>query len=128
MRVLAILTTFVVLVTTQAPSLAQEAATDQPQLLDQAQLDASSPHNAARFHKLMADTDLTERAAMIRAETLIFHGTHESVPFKEGQYSAARIPNARLVPLPTENNILLETEPAWRMLLEELDRFLPRHA
>jgi pimeloyl-ACP methyl ester carboxylesterase len=108
--------------------LVPKGTPEQHRLLDQAQLDASSPHNAARFHKLMADTDLTERAAMIRAETLIFHGTHESVPFKEGQYSAARIPNARLVPLPTENHILLETEPAWRILLEELDRFLPRHA
>jgi pimeloyl-ACP methyl ester carboxylesterase len=101
---------------------------EQHRLLDRAQLDASSPHNAARFHKLLADTDLTERAATIRAETLIFHGTHEAVPFKEGQYAAARIPNARLVPLPTENHILLENEPAWRMLLEELERFLPRHA
>ena len=101
---------------------------EQHRLLDQAQLDASSPHNAARFHKVIADTDLTERAATIRAETLIFHGTREAVPFKEGQYAAARIPNARLVPLPTENHILLESEPAWRMLLEELDRFLPARA
>jgi pimeloyl-ACP methyl ester carboxylesterase len=101
---------------------------EQHRLLDQAQLDASSPHNAARFHKLLADTDLTERAATIRAETLIFHGTREAVPFKEGQYAAARIPNARLVPLPTENHILLENEPAWHMLLEELERFLPPRA
>jgi pimeloyl-ACP methyl ester carboxylesterase len=101
---------------------------EQHRLLDQAQLDASSPHNAARFHKLIADTDLTERAATIRAETLIFHGTREAVPFKEGQYAAARIPNARLVPLPTENHLLLENEPAWSMLLEELERFLPQRA
>jgi pimeloyl-ACP methyl ester carboxylesterase len=99
---------------------------EQHRLLDQAQLDASSPHNAARFHKLLAATDLTERAAAIRADTLIFHGTREAVPFKEGQYAAARIPNARLVPLPTENHILLESEPAWRTLLEELQRFLPQ--
>jgi pimeloyl-ACP methyl ester carboxylesterase len=99
---------------------------EQHRLLDQAQLDAGSAHNAARFHNLLANADLTERAATIRAETLIFHGTHESVPFKEGQYSAARIPNARLVPLATGNHILLETEPAWRIFLEELDRFLPQ--
>jgi pimeloyl-ACP methyl ester carboxylesterase len=99
---------------------------EQHRWLDQAQLDAGSEHNAARFHKLLANADLTERVPAIRAETLIFHGTHESVPFREGQYSAARIPNARLVPLPTANHILLETEPAWRTLLEELERFLPR--
>ena len=101
---------------------------EQHRLLDQAQLDASSAQNAARFHKIMADTDLTERAAAIRAETLIFHGMREAIPFEQGKYSAARIPNARLVPLPTENHILLESEPAWRMLLEELDRFLPQRA
>jgi pimeloyl-ACP methyl ester carboxylesterase len=99
---------------------------EQHRWLDQAQLDAASEHNAARFFKLLANADLTERAATIRAETLVFHGMHESVPFKEGQYSAARIPNARLVPLPTANHILLETEPSWRTLLEELERFLPR--
>ncbi len=99
---------------------------EQLRLLDQLQLDAGSGHNAARLHNLLANTDLTPRAAKIRAATLIFHGTRESIPFSEGVHSASHIPNARLVPLPTDNHILLEDEPAWRTLLEELDRFIPR--
>jgi pimeloyl-ACP methyl ester carboxylesterase len=99
---------------------------EQLRLLDQAQLDAGSGESAVRFHNLLADTDLTSRAANIRAETLIFHGTRESVPFSEGVHAASHIPNARLIPLPTDNHILLEAEPAWRLLLDELDRFIPR--
>lgn len=99
---------------------------EQHRLLDQAQLDAGSAANAGRFHRLLADTDLTARVAAITAQTLIFHGTRETIPFSEAVYSAARIPNARLVPLPTDNHLLLEDEPSWRMLLAELERFLPR--
>jgi pimeloyl-ACP methyl ester carboxylesterase len=98
---------------------------EQHRLLDQAQLDAGSAQNAARFHNLLANTDLSRRAATIRASTLIFHGTREAVPFSEGAYAASQIPNARLVPLPTDNHILLEDEPAWHMLLDELERFIP---
>jgi pimeloyl-ACP methyl ester carboxylesterase len=101
---------------------------EQHRLLDQAQLDAGSAQNAARLHKLLADADLTRRVSRIRAETMIFHGVRETIPLSEGQYAAAHIPNARLVTLPTENHVLLETEPAWRMMLDELDRFLPRTA
>lgn len=99
---------------------------EQHRQLDQAQLDAATEDNAARFHQLLADADLTIQAEAIQADTLIFHGVRESVPITEGQYAASRIPNARLVPLPTENHILLADEPAWYMVLEELEQFIPR--
>ena len=105
--------------------LVPQGTPEQHRLLDQAQLDAGSAQNAARFHNLLANTDLSARAATIRASTLIFHGTREAVPFSAGVYAASQIPNARLVPLPTGNHILLEDEPAWHMLLDELERFIP---
>jgi pimeloyl-ACP methyl ester carboxylesterase len=97
-------------------------------LLEHAQLAAGTAESAARFHALLCDTDLTSVAASIRAKTLVFHGSREAVPFREAQHAAAHIPNARLVPLPTENHILMANEPAWGLMLEELERFLPRHA
>jgi hypothetical protein len=33
-------------------------------------------------------------------------------------------PGARLVPLESRNNILLDTEPAWQQFVEELESFL----
>jgi pimeloyl-ACP methyl ester carboxylesterase len=109
--------------------LVPRATPEQLRLLDQAQLDAGSAQSASRLHNLLANTDLTARAAKIRAATLIFHGTRESVPFDEAVHAASHIPNARLVPLPTDNHILLEDEQSWRLLLEELERFLPaRHS
>lgn len=101
---------------------------EQHALLDQAQLDAASEESAARFHRLLADTDLTDCASGVQAKTLILHGDREVVPISEGRYAASRIPNARLVPLPTENHILLSDEPAWFMLLEELEQFIPQRA
>jgi pimeloyl-ACP methyl ester carboxylesterase len=101
---------------------------EQHALLDQAQLDAGSEDSAARFHRLLADTDLTDDVERVTAKALIFHGDREAVPISEGRYAASRIPNARLVPLPTANHILLADEPAWFMLLEELEQFISLRA
>jgi len=46
------------------------------------------------------------------------------VPPEEGRILAAEIPNTRFVPLSSANHLLLADEPAWRMFLEELGRFL----
>ena len=106
--------------------LVPSGSAEQHALFDRAQLDAASEESAARFHRLLADTDLTGSAESVKAQTLIFHGDKEVVPISEGRFAASRIPNARLVPLPTENHILLADEPAWFMLLEELEQFLPQ--
>ena len=47
------------------------------------------------------------------------------IPFDEGRRVAATIPSARFVPLESRNHVLLDTVPAWRTLVEAMDRFLP---
>jgi len=46
------------------------------------------------------------------------------VPFDEGRMLAAGIPGARFVPLPSRNHLLVEDEPGWTLLLDELAEFL----
>jgi hypothetical protein len=46
------------------------------------------------------------------------------VPPEEGSILAAEIPGARFVPLSSPNHLLLADEPAWRVFIEELGRFL----
>ncbi|MDA1062407.1 MAG: hypothetical protein O2895_05830 [Chloroflexi bacterium] len=46
--------------------------------------------------------------------TLVLHSRRDqTVPFEEGRRLAAVILNARLVPLDSDNQLLLEDEPAW---------------
>jgi hypothetical protein len=46
------------------------------------------------------------------------------VPFDEGCVLAAGIPGARFVPLPSRNHLVLDNEPAWQIILNELGEFL----
>jgi pimeloyl-ACP methyl ester carboxylesterase len=46
------------------------------------------------------------------------------VPFEEGRILATAIPDARFVPLQSNNHILLESEPAWERFLAEVRAFL----
>jgi DNA-binding NarL/FixJ family response regulator len=48
-----------------------------------------------------------------------------SIPFEEGRLVASLIPGARFVSLETRNHLILESEPAWRDFLAELDGFYP---
>ena len=44
--------------------------------------------------------------------------------FEHGRLLATRIPGARLVPLDSDNHILLGDEPAWPVFVEEVRRFV----
>jgi serine/threonine protein kinase/alpha-beta hydrolase superfamily lysophospholipase len=105
--------------------LVPDGTPEQYKWMDDAQLAASSGEHAERYFKILSDVDLSEEAARITTPTLVFHGTGDTaVPFSEAQYTAARIPNARLVPLPTKNHHLLADEPAWTQFLQAMDEFV----
>lgn len=88
---------------------------------------SASPANAARLLRALHADDLGELAPRVRCPTLVMHAREDArVPFEQGRALAAAIPNARFVPLESRNHLLLEQEPAWRTLLDELDAFLPR--
>jgi pimeloyl-ACP methyl ester carboxylesterase len=61
----------------------------------------------------------------IKVPTIVFHADADRVaPAQEGRIMATGIPNARFVPLPSANHILLEEEPAWAIFRDELAAFL----
>jgi len=85
----------------------------------------TSPEVAVRLRTTSSKIDVTALAPLVRAPTLVIHGTGDSaVPFDEGRRMAARIPGARFVSLESRNHILLEHEPAWPRFLDEVERFL----
>ena len=93
--------------------------------LDELQRVSTSPENAA--HLMQADDDIDVRPLLpqVRVPTLVIHCDDDRAVLPEqGRELAASIPSARYVSLPSANHLMMEDEPAWRIFLEELGRFL----
>ncbi len=86
----------------------------------------TSPENAVRFLEAFENIDVAELAARVQCPTLIMHSRDDlRVPSSAARELAALIPDSRLVLLNSRNHILIESEPAWPVFLDELQRFLP---
>jgi pimeloyl-ACP methyl ester carboxylesterase len=89
----------------------------------------ASPEVAATLLSEMQGIDVLDEARALRLPTLILSCRGDMrVPFEEGRKLAAAIPDARFVPLESQNHVLLPTEPAWAVLHDELTRFLDEGA
>ena len=85
----------------------------------------TSPENAIKIRKACDDIDVMNLLPQVRARTLVLHSRNESVvPFEHGRMVASHIPDARLVGLDSTNHIILPQEPAWKIFVTEIDRFL----
>ena len=85
----------------------------------------TSPENAVRLRQVIDELDVSERLSMIRTPTLILHSEREMVaPLSEARFMAARIPNARFVPLDSSNHLVMQQEPAWQRATSEIQKFL----
>jgi pimeloyl-ACP methyl ester carboxylesterase len=86
---------------------------------------SASPENAARIMEACDKINVRALLPLVSVPTIVFHSDGDrAVPSDEGRILAAEIPNARFVPLSSANHLLLAHEPAWRVFLEELSRFL----
>jgi pimeloyl-ACP methyl ester carboxylesterase/DNA-binding CsgD family transcriptional regulator len=85
----------------------------------------TTPRNAARIMRVFNDIDVVELLEQVACPTLVLHASGDArVPFDESRLLAGLIPDARFVPLESENHLLLETEPAWLRWREETRAFL----
>jgi hypothetical protein len=70
-------------------------------------------------------TDSTARMAELDLPTLVLHSLGDQMPgFRYSRKLAAGIRGARLVPLPSDNHIVLADEPAWQVFLREVTELL----
>jgi pimeloyl-ACP methyl ester carboxylesterase/DNA-binding CsgD family transcriptional regulator len=89
----------------------------------------TTPHNAARIMRVFNDIDVVHLLHQVSCPTLVLHASGDArVPFEESRLLAGLIPDARFVPLESENHLLLETEPAWLRWREEVRSFLSADA
>ena len=86
---------------------------------------STTAETAARLFEARGRVNVVDLASQVRTKTLVVHARDDrAVPVEEGRLLAALIPGARLVLLDSPNHILLANEPAWPMLLAEVDAFL----
>ena len=84
---------------------------------------------AARLIRLTATIDVTADLPQVRCPTLVLHCRGDQrAPFDEGRLVAAGIPDARFEPLPSDNHLPLQGEPAYDTALALIDGFLGRPA
>lgn len=93
--------------------------------LNELQRVSTSAANAVRFLEEFGRIDVTDLLDRVHVPTLVLHARHDAVaPFEHGRHLAATIPESRFVPLDSENHLPLSHDPATRILLSEMRRFL----
>ncbi len=86
---------------------------------------STSPENAVRFMEAFKKVNVVDLLPKVKCPTLVVHVDRDSVtPISEGRLMVSRISGARFVSLPSKNHILIESEPAWPLFVEELSRFM----
>ena len=110
-----------------AMQFAPGATLEQINSLSDLQRASSSPQNTVRIMRAFFMIDVRESASRLTCPTLLLHARGDRrAPFEEGRILSSLIPNARLIPLDTDNHILLAHEPAFQRFFEELNAFVPR--
>ena len=104
---------------------APEATKEQADWFNDLQRVSCSPENAVRNFEANGQADVTDLLGKVATPTLVMHARGDArVPFDSGRRLAAGIPGARLVPLDSNNHLILEAEPAYARFLEEIRTFL----
>jgi pimeloyl-ACP methyl ester carboxylesterase/DNA-binding SARP family transcriptional activator len=85
----------------------------------------TSPANAGRFLAAFGDIDVRHRLAQVSVPTLVIHSLGDRrMPVAIGRDIAASIPNAEFLGLESDGHLLLGREPASRVFVEAVRRFL----
>ncbi|HEY7175118.1 MAG TPA: LuxR C-terminal-related transcriptional regulator, partial [Micromonosporaceae bacterium] len=102
-----------------------DASEEQMQWVDALQKASTSTENAVRLRAERQRIDVTDLLPRVDVPTLVLHARHDAMTnFDEARLIASSIPGATLVPLESNNHILLAEEPAWQEFLRQLAAFV----
>jgi pimeloyl-ACP methyl ester carboxylesterase/DNA-binding CsgD family transcriptional regulator len=102
-----------------------DATTEQNRSFNELLRLTTSAENGVALLRTLVESDMQDLLPNLRCPTLVFHPRQSAVlSFDEGRKVAALVPDARFVPLESRNHILLDTEPAWKQFVHQLDEFL----
>ncbi len=102
-----------------------DATAEQMQWFNELQRVSTSPDNAAKVQAEASQIDVLDLLPQVSVPTLVIHARGDvRVNFEQGRQVAALIPDARLVAVESKNHLLLENEPAWKVVISEIRAFL----
>lgn len=94
---------------------------------DDLQRRSTSAANAARFLQTFADIDVRDRLKDVRCPTLVMHASGDRrVAVDKAAELAAGIAGAEFLTLPTDNHLLLGSEPSSALFVAHVRRFLSK--
>lgn len=98
---------------------------EQMRSLAELQRRTTTPENAARIRASVDEFDVSDLADSITAPTLVIHARGDAVqPLEQGKLLAAAIPHAQFLMLESRNHVILPQENAWKVLFDEIERFV----
>ena len=85
---------------------------------------AASADDSIKLRLAVDDIDILSLLPKLTIPTMVFHCRRDHlVPFEQGRLLAASIPNAKFIPLDSENHILLSHEPAFSRWIADTETF-----
>lgn len=104
---------------------APDATPEDIAAIDEMQRVSQSAAGAVRLRETFDVVDVTDLLPRVTAPALVLHVRDDAmVPFEEGRRVAAGLADARLVPLPGRNHLLLADDPAWVTAVRAMEEFL----
>ncbi len=101
------------------------ATPEQMEWFNNLQRVTTSADNAVKMRLVSDFMNIVELLPKVKAPSLVMHCRDDAVqPFEEGRRLAAGIPGARFVALEGRNHLILEHDPGWPRLQEEMSAFL----
>ena len=102
-----------------------DAPSENQEWFNELQRISTKPENAARLLRALGEVDVRDMLGDVRAPTLVMHAKGDQrVQFEAGRELAGGIPDARFVSLDTRNHIMPASDPAWPVMLREINEFL----
>ena len=106
-----------------------DGTSDEMRSFNEMQRICTSPENAARLFEAFGNIDVVKLLPQVQVPSIVFHCRNDAViNFGDGRRIAGSIPNAKFVPLESNNHLLLSSEPAWHVFVDEVRRFIGRPA
>ena len=101
-----------------------DASEEQSRWFNELQRKSMSAESAVRYMIEVGNIDIADKLTGISIPTLVMHSRGDSlIPYEEGRFLAASIPNARLVTLESRNHVILEREASWPKAFREIRSF-----
>ncbi|GAB2475289.1 alpha/beta fold hydrolase [Jatrophihabitans fulvus] len=101
------------------------ASEEQKSWLDDLMRHATSAETAVVARRQRAATSASELLSELDVPTLVLHSLRDRMNhFGHATHLASAVRGARLVPLESDNHIVLAHEPAWQVFVDEVGRFL----